>query len=429
MENPYRKQKCSMDQLPSINFSVNTYKKLIETYVKDKDKFAICLIDINNFKIYNHIFGYEYGDQLLLYIFRELEKYIEERGKVFRFGGDILMVLLWDIEDKKEVERIIKGFLVKFRGFYEFKGHKIIIKFKIGVAVYPEDSDEIEPLLRYADIALFYSKQNIEDEYKMFDFNMHKEVVMKEVVEMDIINSLADDEFILYYQPQIDLITGKTYAVEALIRWMHPLYGMLPPSLFINSIEENGMINDVGKWVIEEACRQLKKWHELGYNHIHVFINVSGKQLANKDFFYFVKNVLEETKIDPLFLCLEITEYSLSISEQYIVKNLVKLRNLGVKIYLDDFGMAYSSLDHLIHFPIDGIKIDRSFINGINSDHKKLIIIKKTIELADELGLDIIVEGVEEIEQLDCLKKLSCNKIQGYLFGKPMDPSEVTACF
>ncbi len=227
----------------------------------------------------------------------------------------------------------------------------------------------------------------------------------------------------LYYQPKIDIKKNKIYGVEALLRWDHPQYGILPPSVFLDTIINSGAIIKVGKWVLFEACQQIKYLHQLGFKELCVSVNVSDQQLKEEDFFNTVKEVLNQTQVQPKYLHLEITERIFLNSKENIKKvmfNLKELKKLNIKILLDDFGTYYSCLHYLFTLPVDGIKIDKIFVDDLAHDNKKRIITKKIIEMANELGMEVIAEGIEKEEDLVCLKKLNCNQVQGFLFSKPI---------
>lgn len=408
----------------NLNYSISSFKKLIYNHFKKDDKFAVCLLDISNFKFYNYRFGYEYGDAVLTTVFYKVQQAIRDIGKVYRFGGNTLLILLKDIISENEVENVVKGILKIFDYPIDIGKEQIRISTNIGIAIYPHDSTNIEAILKYAEMALTYSKKCHNDKYKFFEQTMHHETIERGKVEGELINAIYNNEFILYYQPQVDINTMKVFGTEALLRWRHPKKGILAPSYFIDIVEQNGMINEIGKFVFHQACKELKRWHKLGFCNLCMSINVSETQFGDASFLSFIDEVLEKTQVEAKYINVEITERILINPSKSILNTLSALRNKGMKILIDDFGTKYSSLNYLYCFPIDGIKIDKSFIDRIESSEKELIITKNIVKLAHELNIEIIAEGVEQKEQLQMLKKINCEKIQGFIFGKPVAADE-----
>lgn len=427
MVHSYDQDKNYLEQLQNVNFSFNKYQDLIRRYTNYKEKFSVCLLKVVNFKAYYHRFGYKCSHEIVSYVYMRLKKHVNGRGTVLMYNYNMLLLILWDFNNQDEIKDFIEEILFEFEEPCNISDHKIKVELNAGIAIYPENSEKIEELLRYSDIALSNSSKH--NKYKIFTSNMYIDTIMNEVLNTDLLNALAKDEFILYYQPQVNLYNEKIYGVEALIRWNHPLYGMLPSFLFIDTLIKNGMINKVGEWVVQKACNQNKKWAQLGYKGMDMFINVSPNQLKDENFYLFIQNVLEREKINPSCINIEITEYEPFNTKNIVMDNLNNLRNLGVKIFLDDFGTCYSFLNNLCILPIDGIKIDRFFIYDIMTNDRKRIVIKKIIELANELDIDVIVEGIEKKEQLDYLKEIGCYKVQGYYFGKPMHPDDIVKLF
>ncbi|SHI06469.1 bifunctional diguanylate cyclase/phosphodiesterase [Sporanaerobacter acetigenes] len=416
----YNQNEDYSEIVEGINFSFNKCKDLIQDLTNDKDRFAICQLKVTNLKMYCYRFGYKYGHAMICHVYMELKKYLDNKGVVIRVHDNILILVLWNFNNKMELEKFIEEFLAKFENPCDIMNHKIKIQMNIGLAIYPQNGEEIEMLLRYADIALDYCQKDSCKKYEFFNFDMYLKVAMKEIEEMDILNALTDKEFILYYQPQVNLYTNRIYGFEALIRWDHPLYGLLPPFLFIDKLIENGAINEVGKWIMEEACRQKKIWNQLRYKDIIVSVNVSIEQLEDENFHLLIKDLLKKFNIKASSLNIEITEHEPYKLQKSVINNLKEIKKLGARIYLDDFGTSYCYLNNLCVLPVDGIKIDKFFIDDIEKNKKKYIVTKQTIELANQLGIDVVAEGIERKEQIDYLKEIGCYKAQGYFFGKPM---------
>jgi EAL domain-containing protein (putative c-di-GMP-specific phosphodiesterase class I) len=314
------------------------------------------------------------------------------------------------------IEKIIDIFNIPFI----LKDKTIKISINIGISICPDDSSQVDSVLKYGEIALNYAKRTTKSKYEFFNSDMYESVIKKQIIQIDIFNAIHNNEFILYYQPQFDMETRTVYGMEALLRWRHPELGVLSPAYFIDILEQNEMINEVGKFVLAEACNEIKKWHQRGYDDLSISVNISEMQLQDPSFFNFVQDLLEKTKLEPKYLHFEITERILIHPVEKILNVLSRLRNIGIKIFIDDFGTKYSSLNYLYNLPTDGIKIDKSFIDKIQNSERNFIIIKNIIQLAYELNLEVVAEGVERAEQLNCLVDINCNRIQGFIFGKPV---------
>lgn len=408
----------------NLNYSISSFNELIYKHIKKKDKAVVCLLNISNFKLYNYKFGYEYGDKILEAVFNKVKKNIKNMGYIYRCGCDILIFLFNEITYKSDVITIIDGILNIFNNPIRVGEEKLKIVINMGICIYPDDSIEIDNILKYAEIALSCSKKNYIDKYKFFKYGMYEDIMSRGKIEADIVNAIYNDEFILYYQPQVDVKTMKVYGMEALLRWNHPERGIIPPIYFIDIVEQNGMINEIGKLVFEKACSQLKIWNELGYDNLSMSVNISEKQLEENSFLTFIENILKKTQVNPKYINIEITERILMNSTENILNILSALRQKGMKIFIDDFGTKYSSLNYLYRFHVDGIKIDKSFIDKIQYSEKEYIITKNIVNLAQELNIDVVAEGVEESAQLKKLGIINCTKIQGFIFQKPVVANE-----
>lgn len=409
----------------NFNSSIKNFKRYFNMSIEEYGRCAVCLADIGNFRLYNYIFGYEIGDILLNMIVDRIQTIIGEMGCVLRFAGDVLLILLYKVSDRLEVSKIVEKIIKGFSDVFEISGHKIRALINIGISMYPEDGYEADTLIKYAEIALNNSKKLNTERYVFFCRDMYENVIKKGKVQIDVLNALCNNQFILYYQPQVDIDTMKIYGIEALLRWNHPADGILSPMNFIDIIEQNGMINEIGRFVLKEACREIKRLHNMGYCDLNISVNISEKQLEDDYFSDFIENVLKDTGLKAQYLTLEITERILINPSEKILNILSELKNKGIKIFIDDFGTGYSSLNYLYNLPINGIKIDKSFINKIGTSEKEYIIIKNIIKLAQELDLEVVAEGVEKKEQLDCLKSMKCSKIQGYIFGRPVETNKI----
>jgi diguanylate cyclase (GGDEF)-like protein len=406
-----------------LNYSIHHLEEFIDTYIKKKERFAICLIDILNFRFYNYMFGYEYGDILLNMVINKIHNRMNENEYICRFGGDKLLLII-SKNHRKDIIYTIEKVIDIFNIPFIIKDKNIKMSISIGISICPDDSKEVATVLKYGEIALNYAKRITKNPYEFFTPVMYEAVIKKEKIQIDIFNAIHNNEFILYYQPQFDMKTMNIYGMEALLRWNHPELGVLSPIYFIDILEHNEMIIEVGKFVLTEACNEIKKWHQRGYDDLSISVNISEKQLQDRSFLSFVQDLLEKTKLESKYIHFEITERILIHPVEKILNVLIGLRNMGIKIFIDDFGTKYSSLNYLYNLPTDGIKIDKSFIDKVQDSEKNLIITKNIIQLANELNLEVVAEGVETDEQLSCLADINCNKIQGFIFGKPVSSDD-----
>lgn len=374
---------------------------------------AIIFIDLDNFKSFNDTLGHNVGDMLLKEVTEILKNCISNENLLCRIGGDEFVVFLHDFESKKLANDTAIKILDCFKKPLYINDKQLYISSSLGISIYPYDGNNVETLVNNADIAMYRVKKERKNDYKFYNNKMRSHVT----VEM-LNDALLNNEFQLYYQPKINGITNSIEGMEALIRWIHPKIGFISPGEFIQLAEETGIINIIGEWVLRNACIQNKKWQDLGLGYITISVNISSVQFMQKDFISIVKNVLNETKLEPKYLELEITETVAIFKEDEIINKLNILKDMGIKISIDDFGTGYSSLSYLEKFPIDELKIDKTFVDNIsiNSNMAKII-----IGMAQNLELSVTAEGVETTDQLDYLLKLGCTKIQGYLFSKPVD--------
>jgi diguanylate cyclase (GGDEF)-like protein/PAS domain S-box-containing protein len=386
---------------------------------------AVLFIDLDHFKYVNDTFGHSEGDFLLQAVARRLKGCLREEDTLSRMGGDEFTILLHDL-DGQGAELVARKILEAMKLPFNLSEHRLYVTASIGISVYPDDGDEPASLLKNSDTAMYRAKEQGRDNMQFFRENMHEYSIRRVEMEQNMRQALEQEEFRVYYQPQIDLASGRMTGVEALLRWLSPETGLALPGQFIPLAEETGMIVAIGEWVLRAACRQCKAWHESGRHGLRVAVNLSARQFQQANLVGMVANVLRDTGLDPGCLELELTESIAMQNAEEAVATLNSLKQLGVQISIDDFGTGYSSLSYLKRFPIDKLKIDQSFVAGIAEDPNDAAIIIAVIALAHSLGLQVIAEGVETVEQLDFLKMHSCNEVQGYLFGRPM-PAEALA--
>lgn len=383
--------------------------------------FSVLFVDLDRFKVVNDSLGHTIGDQLLVAVSQRLEECLRPGETVARLGGDEFAILLEDIKSDNDVEHIINRIQHKLEQPFNLSGNEVFTSASIGISLSAAGYVNPEHMLRDADIAMYHAKLNGRARYEIFDEQMHAHVVARLQLETDLRHAVENHEFHLNYQPIMLMDTGKIKGFEALVRWDHPNRGLIMPAEFISIAEDTGMIISLGKWVLEEACRQLSIWQKEIACDISMGVNLSIKQFT-PNLVATVKDAIMNTGIKPESLILEITESMIMENAEFASKLLAELKALNVKLHIDDFGTGYSSLSYLHQFPLDALKIDRSFIAKIGIDNEeKLEIVKAIVALANNLNLDVIAEGVETAEQLTHLRHLNCKNIQGYLFSRPLN--------
>ena len=388
--------------------------------------FAVLFLDLDRFKNINDSLGHTVGDQLLIGIARRLEDCLRHIDTVARLGGDEFAVLLDGIEDSSDAVRVAERLQKALRQPLNLGGHEVFTSASIGIALSSTGYEQPEEVVRDADTAMYRAKALGKARHEIFDTEMHARAVTLLQLENDLRRAVERDEFCVYYQPIISLDGGGIYGFEALIRWQHPERGLVAPSQFITVAEETGLIIPMGRWVLREACRQMRQWQKQfpSVRSLTLSVNLSGKQLTQPDLVAQVKQILRECDFDPRLLQLEITESAVIENTRTVTEMLLQLRDLGLRLSMDDFGTGYSSLSYLHRFPINTIKIDRSFINSQESGDENEIV-RTIIMLARSMGMNVVAEGVETHDQLSYLKSLDCEYGQGFLFSRPVHAEAV----
>ncbi len=391
--------------------------------------FAVLFLDIDRFKVVNDSLGHIVGDLLLIAIARRLEICLRPGDTVARLGGDEFAILLEDISDISDSIRVAERIQKELQHAFNLSGYEVFASASIGIAPGSSSYERAEDILRDADTAMYRAKALGRNRHQVFDKAMHARAVALLQLETDLRRAVERNEFLLYYQPIVSFQTGKMYGFEALIRWNHPERNMVSPMEFIPVAEETGLIIPIGRWVLREACKQMKEWHVMypELSPLTVSVNLSGKQLSQPDLIQDIKTILQETELDPSFLELEITESVIMENAEYAADMLSQLRDLRVQINVDDFGTGYSSLSYLHRFPVNNLKIDQSFVSRIGVDEENSEIISTILTLARNLGMDVIAEGVETKEQLHHLQALGCEQGQGFYFSVPVDNEKASA--
>jgi diguanylate cyclase (GGDEF)-like protein len=382
---------------------------------------AVLCLDLDHFKSVNDTLGHPIGDELLKVVADRLRGCIRESDTIARLGGDEFAIIMTGVKDPSDAVALAKRIRDSIVTPYDLDGHQVLADISIGISLAPTDAAEPDPLLKNADMALYGAKADGRGTYRFFEPEMDARMKARRELEMDLRKALVNAEFELYYQPLVNLQTNAITAFEALLRWNHPVRGLVSPAEFVPIAEETGLIVPLGEWVLHRACAEAAKWPR----NIKVAINLSPVQLKNKGLVEVVVNALASSGMPADRVQLEITETVLMQNTFNTLATLQKLRALGVQIALDDFGTGYSSLSYLRSFPFDKIKIDRSFIQDLSSSAEPLAIVHAVAGLAKNLNMVSTAEGVETNQQRDALQSLGCVEMQGYLFSRPRPPAEI----
>lgn len=392
----------------------------------DSKKAAVIFIDLDNFKQVNDTLGHEAGDLLLVQVTDRLSQCVERGAFLSRMGGDEFTVLLPCCTDKEEAERFCQFIVHQFQQPFFIMNQELFVTASIGVSIASGDSSTSRALLRNADIAMYSAKQNGKNSYQVYTKEMEAHNNRRIEIQKDLRQSLqGGGDLFLVYQPQLSLETNEVVGVEALLRWNHPEKGIISPAEFIPIAEESGIIEQLGDWILREACMQFAAWAEQGLAPIRVSVNLSARQFKNADLAQKISNILEEAGMPPEYLTLEITESTSMEDISHTIQVIQQLRDIPVWISIDDFGTGYSSLNYLKDFPINHLKIDQSFVRELEMDSAGKAIVKSIIDLALNLNLKVIAEGVETKEEFDMLVQMGCHEIQGYYFSRPVDPKKI----
>lgn len=400
-------------------------KKCITYSKKNKESFAIIYLDLDNFKTVNDTLGHAFGDLLLKDVATLLKKFIGKYDLAARLGGDEFVIIIPTFSSYEKLKTIADSIKNEFQKPFILSNNEIYITVSIGITIYPNDGEDEQTLLKNADTAMYCAKETGKNNYKFYIPEMNMKIMKKLKLQNDLRNALKNEEFVVYYQPQVNVETGDIIGFEALVRWIHPINGIVSPVKFIPEAEEMGIIIDIGEFVLRSVCKQNMIWQQKGYSPKYIAVNLSPRQFQQKNLLKTIENILNETGLDPQWLEIEITE-SISMADlDFTVNMLNKFNEIGLQVALDDFGTGYSSLNYLKKLPIQTLKIDKSFVDDITSNPKELAIAKTIATLAHTLNLSIVAEGVETEEQLLLLKQLKCDKAQGYLFSKPLPAEEI----
>ncbi len=409
--------------LPNRHLLIEHLQKSLNRIERHPDEsFAVLFLDLNLFKIINDSLGHIEGDNLLIMISQRLKECLRLNDIVARFGGDEFTILLDSIDGMCDVLHVVDRIKETLKKPFNLSGRDIFISTSIGVVLSDPKYKQPEEILRDADIAMYRSKLSGKSDYEIFNQQMHDKANLRLQLETELRLALKNNELAVHYQPIIELATNKIVGFEALIRWIHPTRGLVSPFNFIPIAEESGLIIPIGEWILRESCRQARQWQLQNplHHNLSISVNLSCKQFEESNLVEKVEQILRETDLRAECLRLEITESHLMQKYDNAFETVNQLRNLGVKISIDDFGTGYSNLSYLHQMPVNFLKIDRSFINGMEENNENYEIVRTILALANNLGFDVIAEGIETENQAETLKLLNCEYGQGYFFSKPV---------
>jgi len=413
-----------LTRLPNRLLARDHFEQAILVAERESSKVALFFIDLDNFKTINDSLGHVVGDELLKNAAVRLRECLRDNDTLSRQGGDEFLVVLNNMPDTESITMVAEKILKRISESFVIDQHELSISLSIGIAVYPDDSKDLDTLLKQSDTAMYQAKESGRNAYRFHTEQMNVDAVEHLYMRNGLRYALDNEEFVLHYQPQINLTTGAVFGAEALIRWNSPELGLVPPGRFISVAEDSGLIVQIGDWVLREACRQAIAWRKAGLPELLVAVNLSAVQFRRGDVEKSVIQALVESGLNPALLELELTESILIKDTEKILTTVQRLKLIGVKFSIDDFGTGYSSLSYLKRFDVDKLKIDQSFIRDMADDPNDAAIVSAIIQMAKSLKLSIIAEGVENERQLDILRMQLCDEVQGYNFARPMPADE-----
>ena len=410
----------SVTGLPNRVLLLDRVQQALVRAARENEQVAVLFLDLDGFKAINDTVGHHFGDRFLGEVAARLQSKIREQDTVARLGGDEFAIVLEGVTSMTDVSNVSRKIISSLAKPFLLDGREMYVTGSIGVSRFPADGEDVNTLLRKADSAMYRAKQVGKNTYRFYSEVEGEEDTARVELEQELRRAVERQEFVVYYQPQVSIDTSEVVGVEALLRWEHPVHGIVEPNRFIPLLEETGLIIDVGDWVIREVCRHAKGWKTMGLPEVRIAVNLSSRQFSKRDLVGDIARALDEFDIEPRRLNIEITEGTLASKIDNTVRTLEKLNALGVTISVDDFGVGYSSLNYLKRFPIHKLKIDQSFVRDVIDDANDAAIASAIIALAHALKLDVIAEGVEQLEQLFFLSRQGCHEVQGHLISRPI---------
>jgi len=415
--------------LPNRMLFMDRIDQAISRAQREDSKFAILFLDIDHFKVINDSMGHAAGDQLLNIVSQRLTQVLRKTDTIARLGGDEFTIIIEALDDFELVATVAKNILTALDKLTEINDKEVHIGGSIGVALYPQDGDNFGTLLKNADTAMYRAKELGRKNFQFYEHEMSLKAMQRLELENQIRNAIKNEEFIVYYQPKVNLNTGQCSGMEALVRWQHPLRGIVSPLEFIPLAEETGLIIQLDEWVMRTACAQFKKWQGCGYPVKNLSVNVSARHFKEGSLLKHCKKIIEEMQVSPENLEIELTESALVDNYNNAKEMLNEINEMGIRIALDDFGTGYASMSYLKKFPFDTVKLDYSFVKGLPDDKESSAIVTAMIKLAEALNLNIVAEGIETDSQRRFLTEKGCTYGQGYLWSKPICAQELEEKF
>jgi diguanylate cyclase (GGDEF)-like protein/PAS domain S-box-containing protein len=417
----------SLTKLPNRTLLQDRIQQTLAHNKRRNQRAAVIFIDLDKFKVINDTLGHDVGDGLLQQASERLVAGVRSEDTVARQGGDEFIILLTAIGQPEDAGTIAHKIIESMTMPFVVKGKELHIGASVGIAIYPDDGEDMESLLKNSDIAMYHAKESGRGNYQFFSPQMNEKAAEKQSLNGDLRYATERNELFLVYQPVVDMVTGHMVGMEVLLRWQHPELGLISPVKFIPLAEESGLILPIGEWVFRSACKQMKAWQTQGYEVPRLAINLSAKQFRQKSLADTIERILKETGVESRFIGLEVTESMLLQNIEEVVATLLRLSNMGLEISIDDFGTGYSSLSYLKRLPINKIKIDKTFIDDVATHQDDAQIVIAIIAMAHGLSMKVVTEGVETNAQLEFLRKHKCEQYQGYLYSKPLPASEIIA--
>jgi diguanylate cyclase (GGDEF)-like protein len=414
----------TLTQLPNRELLLDRLTQAIAAATRQQTMVGLLLLDLDRFKLVNDTMGHAFGDKLLCDVAAQVKTCIRESDTLARLGGDEFVIVLNGFKGAQDAAKVASKIITELSKPFVIEGHEVFVTTSIGISLFPNDGLDKNSLITNADLAMYRAKEEGRNHFQFYTFGMNATTVERLTLENDLRRAVERDELVLHYQPQMDCRTNEFIGFEALVRWQHPELGLVPPARFIPMAEENGMIVPIGEWVLRESCRQNKAWIDAGGQPMVVSVNLSSRQFHQESMLKAVTNTLEATGLEARYLALEITESSLMHDPDEAVVTLCLLRNMGIGVAIDDFGTGYSSLGHLKRFPLSSLKIDRAFVSEITENPEDAAIVRAILAMAHSLHLKTVAEGVETEKQLEFLREIGCDEVQGYYLAKPLPAQE-----